>query len=268
MITISELFVYPIKSCCGTSVTAIEVTPKGLANDRNWMVVDQNGVSVTQREQPRLALVKPDLGEHGLAVNAPGMPELTIGFEPSREALEVELFGERLPARATSTEADAWFSRYLGAPHRLVVPDPGHVRKGGVQYPARDHAPTSFTDNYGLLVLSQASLDDLNGRMPSALPVNRFRPNIVVKGIDAYHEDYFATARAGGIELRFIDVCYRCNLTTIDQEKAEFGEEPLITLGGYRNIGAGVRFGNYAAVAAGFGKSLSVGQPLDVSMTF
>jgi uncharacterized protein YcbX len=98
--------------------------------------------------------------------------------------------------------------------------------------------------------------------------MNRFRPNIVVEGVDAYGEDYFASASAGDVTLRFVDVCYRCNMTTIDQEKAEFGQEPLQTLGRYRNSKVGVRFGSYAAVAGGVGKRLTAGSPLEIALNF
>jgi uncharacterized protein len=269
MIKIKDLFVYPIKSCKGIGVAEIELSPTGFVGDRNWMVVDEAGVFVSQREHPKLALVEPRLTDDGLVLNAPGMTELSVS--PSAQGMqgcEVELFGEKLPSYCAGDEPAKWFGEYLGGSFRLVARDPGFLRKGGVQYPSRDEAPTSFVDNYGILVISEASRSDLNNRLVSGVPMNRFRPNIVVEGVDAYGEDYFASASAGDVTLRFVDVCYRCNMTTIDQEKAEFGQEPLQTLGRYRSSKAGVRFGNYAAVAGGIGKRLTAGSALQIALNF
>jgi uncharacterized protein len=269
MIRIKDLYVYPVKSCKGVRVEEIELSPTGFLGDRHWMVIDENGVFVSQREQPKLALVEPTLMDDKLTLNAPGMPELVISREMNGgERTEVELFGEKISSLSTGREASLWFSEYLGGDYRVVACDPEFLRKGGVQYPSRDEAPTSFVDNYGILVISEASREDLNKRLVSGVPMNRFRPNIVVEGVDPYGEDYFASASTMDVTLRFIDICYRCNLTTVDQEKAEFGQEPLLTLGRYRNSKVGVRFGNYAAVAGGIGKTLRAGSPLDIALNF
>jgi uncharacterized protein len=269
MIRIKDLYVYPVKSCKGVRVDETTLSPTGFLGDRNWMVVNKHGVFVSQREQPRLALVEPKLADDRLILNASGMPELVMSREAKDgERTEVELFGEKIPALAAGHAASSWFSRYLGGDYRVVTCDPEFLRKGGVQYPSRDEAPTSFVDNYGILVISEASHEDLNRRLVSGVPMNRFRPNIVVEGVDPYGEDYFASASTTDVTLRFIDICYRCNLTTVDQEKAEFGQEPLQTLGRYRNSKVGVRFGNYAAVAGGVGKTLRAGSPLEIALNF
>lgn len=268
MTTIADLITYPVKSCRGIHHDAIEVTRTGLANDRRWMIIDDAGVAVTQREQSRLALVVPTLEEEILSLDAPGMSRFSMPAGTIEQAETVELFGEHISSLSVSLAANEWFSDYLGASVRLVTCDPSFNRRGGVQYPSRDEAPTSFTDNYGILVISEASHNDLNSRMDVSLPMNRFRPNIVVKGVEAYDEDYFQSARTGDVELRFIDLCYRCNLTTIDQEKAVFGQEPLVTLGAYRNEKAGVKFGSYAAVSGGFGLLLKTGSTMEVELSF
>jgi uncharacterized protein YcbX len=269
MIKIKDLYVYPVKSCKGVRVEEIELSPTGFVGDRNWMIIDERGVFVSQREQPKLALVEPKPFKDKLVLNAPGMPELVIPREiSSGDQTEVELFGEKISSLSAGDEASAWFGKYLDGNYRLVACDPHFFRKGGVQYPSRDEAPTTFVDNYGILVISEASREDLNKRLASEVPMNRFRPNIVVEGVDPYGEDYFASASTSDVTLRFIDICYRCNLTTIDQEKAEFGQEPLLTLGRYRNSKVGVRFGNYAAVAGGIGKTLRAGSPLEIALNF
>ena len=173
-------------------------------------------------------------------------------------------------ALSTDAEADAWFSEYLGAPFQLAKCDPRVLRKGGVQYPERDEAPTSFVDNYGILVISQASHTALNQKLSEAVPMNRFRPNIVVSGIDEHEEDYFTQARCGEIALRFVNPCYRCSMTSIDQKSGTPGLDVLPVLSTYRYDDAvkGVKFGAYAAISNGIGARLHVNSDLDVDWNF
>lgn len=268
MLTIEKLYVYPVKSCGGVAVDTIELCATGFRLDRSWMVTEANGQFVTQREQPRLALVSPAISGDTVTLSAPGMTELSLRVGETETPMEVVVFGETLSSLTVGEHADKWISTYLGGDFRIVANDPSFYRKGGVQYPDRDEAPTSFVDNYGLLVISRASLNDLNGRMAELLPVNRFRPNIVLAGPDAYDEDYFAAVSGDDFELRFIDLCYRCNLTTIDQATAELGHEPLSTLSAYRKVEQGVKFGSYAAVKSGIGRSIRVGQKLRSELNF
>jgi uncharacterized protein YcbX len=269
MPTISDLFVYPVKSCAGVRMKEVSIVPTGFAFDRNWMVVDADGNFVTQREQPTLALVKPALNG-GVMLTAPDMEPLHVAPNGGGEPVAITLFGETCAAVATTPEADAWFSKYLGGAFRLVKCDPAVLRKGGVQYPQRDDAPTSFVDNYGVLVISQASHASLNQKLPQAVPMNRFRPNIVVAGIDEHEEDYFTNARSGDVALRFINPCYRCSLTSIDQQSATPGLDVLPTLSTYRYDEAvkGVKFGTYAAISGGVGSALRVDSDLDVDWSF
>src|SRR5271169_4066239 len=251
MPTISDLFVYPIKSCAGVRMKEVSIVPTGFEFDRNWMVIDADGNFVTQREYPTLALVRPQLNGGG-------------------EPVTITLFGEKHGAVSTTADADAWFSTYLGGSFRLVKWDPSKLRKGGVQYPERDTAPTSFVDNYGVLVISQASHAALNQKLPQAVPMNRFRPNIVVTGIDEHEEDYFTHARCGEIALRFVNPCFRCSLTSIDQQSATPGLDVLPTLSTYRydEAAKGVKFGAYAAISGGIGARLHVDSNLDVDWSF
>jgi uncharacterized protein len=269
MPTISDLFVYPVKSCAGVRMKEVSIVPTGFAFDRNWMVVDAAGNFVTQREHPTLALVKPQLNG-GITLTAPDMEPLHVPADASGEPVTISLFDEKHGAMATTPEADAWFSKYLGGSFRLVKCDPAKLRKGGVQYPVRDDAPTSFVDNYGVLVISQASHDALNQKLLQAVPMNRFRPNIVVAGVDEHEEDYFTNARCGDVGLRFVNPCYRCSLTSIDQQSATPGLDVLPTLSTYRYDEAvkGVKFGAYAAISAGIGSQLRVDSDLDVDLSF
>jgi hypothetical protein len=266
---ISDLFVYPVKSCAGVRMKAVSIVPTGFAFDRNWMVVDVDGNFVTQREHPMLALVKPQLNG-GVTLSAPDMAPLHVSANGGGEPVTITLFGETHDAMSTTAEADAWFSKYLGSTFRLVKCDPAKPRLGGVQYPQRDDAPTSFVDNYGVLVISQASHAALNQKLPQAVPMNRFRPNIVVAGVDEHEEDYFTNARSGDVALRFVNPCYRCSLTSIDQQSAMPGLDVLPTLSTYRydEVVKGVKFGAYAAISGGVGSQLQVDSDLDVDWSF
>ncbi len=267
--TISDLFVYPIKSCAGVRVKEVAIVPTGFEFDRNWMVVDADGNFVTQREYPTLALVRPELNG-GMTLLAPDMEPLPVAINGGGEPVTITLFGEKHGAMSTTAAADAWFSKYLGGTFRLVKCDPSTFRKGGVQYPERDAAPTSFVDNYGILVISQASHAALNQKLPQAVPMNRFRPNLVVTGIDEHDEDYFTNARCGDVALRFVNPCFRCSLTSIDQQSATPGLDVLPTLSTYRYDEAvkGVKFGAYAAISGGVGSALHVDSDLDVDWSF
>jgi uncharacterized protein YcbX len=271
-VTIKQLFYYPVKSCAGIEVIDAQVGATGLLHDRQWMVVDANSVFVTQRERPELALVFPRVANGVLSLSAPQAraPDLVLPADQRNERIQVEIFGERYPAMTVSESADRWFSEYLKSPHRLVAFDQDVLRKGGVQYPRRDEAPTLFPDNFGLLVVSDASLADLNRRMRQVLPVNRFRPNVVLSGLNAYEEDFLVGIKSGGSELRFVDLCFRCNLTTIDQSTTQMGEEPLKTLLSYRvdPKNSGVKFGAYFAVENGTSGRLRVGDEAEITWSF
>lgn len=267
---IADLFVYPVKSCSAIRLEEALLTPTGFQYDRNWMVVDERGAFVTQREHSRLALVKPSIRGERLTLEAPGMPQLDLPLETSGKDVEVTIFGESYPAHPTSKEANAWFSAYLSGVFQLVRHKPEATRLGGVQYPERDASPTRFVDNYGVLVISEASHRALNERLPSPIPLDRFRPNIVVSGVDEYDEDHFKTARRGDVALRFVNPCFRCNMTSIDQQTGLPSLDPLPTLATYRydETSKGVKFGAYAAVGSGIGQSLRRGDEFEIEWSF
>ncbi|HLS47217.1 MAG TPA: MOSC N-terminal beta barrel domain-containing protein [Gemmatimonadales bacterium] len=239
--TVSRLFVYPVKSFGGIALDASDVDAFGLRFDRRWMVLDRHGAFQTQRWRPRMALVRTALMPDGrVSLSAPDMPPLLVpqGGGPVREAV---VWKDSCRAESCGVEADAWLSAFLGEPcHFVFMPDDS-VRpiREGIGAPGR----VSFADAYPFLLLSEASLDDLNARLPVPLPVNRFRPNIVVSGIDAYAEDDWPALEAGSVRFAVAKRCVRCVLTTIDQETAEGGTEPLRTLATYRRVPDGVVFG-------------------------
>lgn len=268
---VSALHVYPVKALRGTSTGNAVVEPWGLAGDRRWMLVDAGTLkAVTQREQPRLALAAAVRdGESGLRLSAPGQAPLRVDV-PAPAALEtVRLFGDKLELLPAGESADAWFSAYLGVPVRLVHLDEPAVRRPVDPEYALPGETVSLADGYPLLVTTTASLDALNtliaeGRHAAEgpLPMDRFRPNVVIDGTAPWAEDGWRRVRIGEVVFRVPKPCGRCVVTTTDQGTAARGKEPLHTLGRHRRIGSSLLFGqNLIPERPG---TLNVGDPLSV----
>ena len=206
------------------------------------MVVDADGNFLTQRELPRLALVSPQLGEH-LAITAPGMSSLAVSLDLPGQRTEVTVWADRVQAVDQGPDAAAWLSEFLAMPCRLVrIPDDS-VRRADAEF-AGPSDQVGFADGYSFLLTSHASLDELNRRLPSPLPMNRFRPNIAIDGVEPFEEDGWKRIRIDGIEFGVVKPCARCVTTTVDQTTAERSKEPLRTLATFRNVpGRGVMFG-------------------------
>jgi uncharacterized protein YcbX len=247
--TIKSLHAYPVKGLKGIDLERSRCTERGLEHDRRWMVVDRDGEFLTQRSHPRMATVWTDLDSEALALSAPDMPEMRVPIDPGVAPLErVRVWSSTVKAVAASREADRWLSEYLGADVRLVYMPPESKRFSNPHYAGADRQ-VGFADGYAFLVISQASLDDLNRRLAArghaALPMNRFRPNIVVGGSAPYAEDDWKDIRVGDAVLRGVKPCGRCEVTTTDQSTGEVrGPEPLATLATYRESREfGVMFG-------------------------
>lgn len=268
--SIAALYVYPIKSCRGIALETSSVGERGLAFDREWMVVDGDGRFVTQREVPRLALVEPTLNAATLELRAPGSVPLAVPLESKGAIRPVTVWRDSVPAVDQGDEAAAWLSSALQLPLRLVRFDLAVRRYCNEAYAGDSGAHTSFADAYPLLILSEASLADLNSRLEEPLPMNRFRPNVVLSGIDAYDEDHIDEIRVGGLAFKLVKHCTRCQITTTDQITAVVGAEPLSTLGRYRmNAGlGGVTFGMNAIVTAGAGLAIHRGDRASCAFKF
>jgi uncharacterized protein YcbX len=243
---LSDLYLYPIKSTAPLPVRDAVVEPRGLADDRRWMVVNPAGRAVTGRELGRLTLVRARPVPQGLMLEAPGMPALTVATPPAGgESLTARVWDSDVPARAADAEADAWLSDFLMEPLRLVHMDDTTARL--IDEPqARADDIVSFADAYPLLLVTQASLDGLNARLPQPVPVLRFRPNLVVSGAPAPHaEDAWRRVRVGEVEFDVVKPCSRCVFTTVDPQRGERDPagEPLRTLSRYRRTEQGVLFG-------------------------
>lgn len=244
MLTISALYIYPIKSLGGISLTSAAVTDRGLKYDRRWMLVDEQHRFLTQREHPCMALLKVSINDgEGLEVSHPEKGIVQIPFEQPRAAgQEVVIWHDTCPAVFVSPELDRWFSEAIGISCRLVhMPESTH-RQVDLTYAPEGHI-TSFADAYPFLLIGQASLDDLNSRLTEQLPMNRFRPNIVFTGGRPYEEDLIRHFNVAGIDFYGVKPCARCVLTTVDQQTAKKGKEPLKTLATYRSQNNKILFG-------------------------
>jgi len=245
MLTISGLFIYPIKSLGGIALEKSFLTDRGFQYDRRWMLVNPSGKFYTQRDNPEMALLKVELKAAGLEVYHSADPddriEIPFQFTPSG-VLPVIVWEDTCEAQLVSDSIDAWFTRVLNMPCRLVfMPDQTH-RPVDPDYATRQEI-TSFSDGYPVLVIGQASLDDLNAKLNVPVPMNRFRPNIVFEGGRPYQEDGMTAFQVNGINFSGVKLCGRCMVTTIDQDTAETGKDPLKTLATYRLINNKVMFG-------------------------
>ena len=237
------LYHYPIKSCRGTSLDEAVVGVRGIVADRHWMVIDERGHFLTQRELPRMALIAPRVSGGAMEVAAPGMHALTIRLGTDGPRSEVTVWNDRCAAVDEGDAAAAWFTRFLGVTARLVRMPDDEVRRVDQTY-ASPEDQVGFADGFSFLLTSRASLDELNRRLPTPLPMNRFRPNVVVDGVVPFEEDGWKRIRIDGITFDVAKPCARCAITTTDQNTAERSKEPLRTLATFRNVrGKGVMFG-------------------------
>lgn len=262
MITLTAMHVFPVKSCAPQSPSEVDVERRGLAGDRRWMVVDADGRFLTARKWPRMTLVRATPGDDVLQVDAPGMPSIEV--RPHAQARrDVVVWGSALSARAAEAAADAWISAFLGCPAAFVYMDDEATRAVDPAY-ARSGDEVSFADGFPLLLIAQASLDGLNERLDTAVPMLRFRPNLVVAGALAHAEDAWRRIRIGAVEFDVVKPCTRCVLTTVDFVRGEFDPrgEPLRTLLTYRRGASGVTFGQNL-IPRGTG-TLRIGDQVDV----
>lgn len=259
-----SLHVYPVKSMAGVSLEEARVELRGIEHDRRFMVVDGAGRFLTQRELPRLALIRVGIDRAAqiltMSTSGDAGPPLTVPLVPTAgPRVEVQVWSDRCVAIDCGPEARAWLGSRLALDCSLVyMPDDSRRAVD----PARS-APgdiVSFADGFPLLAISRASLADLNTRLPAPLPMDRFRPNLVLDGFSAYEEDALDTFTIGAIPFRSGGPCGRCVIVNTDQQTAERGKEPLITLATYRNIGGKLLFGlNVLTDAEGV---IRVGDPL------
>jgi uncharacterized protein YcbX len=244
MISISSLIYYPIKACRGFEVESANIERMGLQNDRRMMVVTLEGGHLTQREYPRLALVTPTLNDGVVTLSAPNYDSIQFATQTSGASYPVSIWkSQGVQAIDQGDNAAQWFSDWLGTPVRLVHIADGYKRLVSEEYAVNADDHTGFADGYPILITSEEGLQDLNTRLEKPVPMNRFRPNIVLSGGPAYVEDTWNRIRVGDVELAVVKPNARCVVTTIDKDTLEKSKEPLRTLEKYRRHKLGAIFG-------------------------
>lgn len=268
MVRVSALFSYPVKGCAGVELTRTAVFDAGIEHDRTFMVVDSEDKFRSQRNEPTMAVVRPTVLDGGsrLALSAPGVEDLVIEVEPEAPRRQVTVQRWQVIAADQGDEVAEWFSTVLGKPSRLVTVAPEHERVT----PGELEGTTAFADAHALLIASEASLDELNSRIlergAEPVPMDRFRPNIVLSGWPEPHtEDRVRRISIGDAEFGYAMVCIRCTVPMVDQATGrKAGPEPIRTLADYRrDPSGGVTFGMKAAVVRP--GTIAVGDEVDVS---
>lgn len=264
--TLTDIYLYPIKSLGGIRVTEASVEPRGLQYDRRWMLVDSKGNFLSQRQHAQLALLQVEITGTGLRVThkTENYEPLLVPFEANDEkSLLVTIWQDVCFAFEVTPEANRWFSEVLGIPCKLVYMPDHAMRPVDPDY-ARPRDIVSFADAYPFLIIGQESLGDLNRKLNQPIGMDRFRPNLVFSGGSAFDEDTWTEFSIGETTFYPVKPCYRCVVTTIDQETGAKSAEPLQTLATYRSENNKVKFGQNL-VHTGVGNTLTVGQPLVVA---
>ena len=246
---LSRIFIYPIKSARGIEVAETELGTSGPVNDRRWMLVDEEGVFLSQRKAPRMALIEPRFEGTDLVVTAPGMSPLVLPATSNGdgELVPVRIWKDHLTLPHPNPVCSEWFSAFLGRSCRLVSLPVTVVRK--VEPPFDGPAwRVSLADGYPLLVVTEASLMMLNEQLRSPVGIERFRPNLVIFGTAAHDEDEWRRIQVGPVELAIVKACARCSIVLVDPSTGEVGVEPLRTLARYSSVPRGVMFGQNALV--------------------
>ena len=274
---ISALFVYPIKSCAGVSVPEVVMFDTGLEFDRAWMVVDDKGEFLTQRELPRMALIQPRLKRYEMVLRAPGMLALHIKLDEVEAPVRVRVWDDDVAAYDMGAIAAQWFSDFLGTPARLVRFDPEHKRVSNRQWTGDIQALNQFSDGFPLLVVSEASLAQLNSKLVAegrpAVGMSRFRPNIVLASVSGHGEaiphdedrldELCISTGQGKMALKLVKPCPRCPIPNIDPETALSSPHVGDMLQSYRadpRVNGAITFGMNAVVLDGFEQTLAAGQ--------
>jgi len=256
---LEALYLHPVKSARGVRVSAAEVEPRGLRYDRRWMIVNADGRFLSQRQDPRLGRIVPQLEDDRLRLTRDGAADLELPLgDPGAARRSVTVWNDRVEAADLGDEASVWLDDLLGAGHRLVrLPEDKH-RPVDPAY-GRPGDQVSFADGYPFLLTNVASLNELNRRAGRTFEIERFRPNLVISGAEAFAEDGWDAVTVGAVRFRVAKSCLRCSITTLDPTSGARSREPLRTLATFRRQRGGVAFGQHL-IADGTGR-LQVGEP-------
>jgi len=261
MAVVQELFIYPVKSGRGIAQRTARLVGTGLEWDRQWMAVDALGTFISQRTHPKLAHVVPAIAGDSLTLNARDLKPLRLPLASTGESVSVKVWNDHCTGIDQGDEAAEWISAAVGDVLRLVRQAPCVDRLASPQYAGPDPTPVSFADGYPILVCNLASLAELNIRMPAPIPMERFRPNIVLAGLAPFEEDRIEALQIGAATLRLVKPCTRCIITSTDQRTGERSTNPLPVLRKFRfdRELLGVTFGENAVISAGQGLALKLG---------
>lgn len=282
--TIARLFVYPVKSCAGVEVREALLTETGLEFDRAWMVVDEQGGFVTQRELPRMALIRPQMKHSEMVLRAPGMLALHVAYDRVEAPVQATVWKDTVAAYDMGDVAAQWFSDFLSEPGRprrlrLVRFDPEQRRLSSLKWTGGIESGVQFADGYALLAASEAAVDDLNTRLGAAghapVGIERFRPNIVLGGVEAHDEDRLDMLHVAGdegiVRLQPVKPCTRCPIPDIDPATAVSSPEVGDALRSYRadaRVDGAITFGMNLIVREGVDRVLRVGQAVGGNLRF
>ncbi|MES1163702.1 MAG: MOSC N-terminal beta barrel domain-containing protein [Rhizobacter sp.] len=278
-VSVASLHVYPIKSCGGIALTEALLIETGIEFDRAWMVVDPTGRFVSQRELPRMALIQPVLKISEMVLRAPGMLALHVALDRVETPVRATVWDDEVAAYDMGDLCAQWFSDFLGRPLRLVRFDPEHKRLSDRRWTGSLDAENAFADGFPILVTSVAGLTELNRRLRAQgladVTMARFRPNLVLDGLDAHGEDAldeigFATDD-GPIRIRLVKPCARCPIPDVDPVTAEPGHAVGDTLAGYRadaRLDGKITFGMNAVIVEGIERALRVGMSGSATFKF
>jgi uncharacterized protein YcbX len=259
--TITQLNIYPLKSGRGIARDRARLGVTGFEWDRHWMAASPDGVFMSQRTQPRLALIVPELGEDSLTLHAPNLSPLRVPLEPEGTGQPARVWKDSISALDLGDSAAKWLTEAVGLAARLLRISPALDRRARAEFAGPTPAPLSFADGFPILVCNAASLAHLNTRMPEPIGMERFRPNIVLEGLEPFEEDRIAELRFDNVTLRLVKPCTRCVITATDQLTGEPATNPLPVLRAFRFDKAllGVTFGENAVISRGGGQLLARG---------
>jgi uncharacterized protein YcbX len=276
-VTLAALHLYPVKSCAGITLDTHELDTTGLDLDRAWMMVDEHGEFLSQRELPRMALIRPTLRHSDLVLRAPGMLALHLALDVVEQPVRVRVWNDEVAAFDMGALAAQWCSDFLGRTARLVRFDPDAQRLADSHWTGSLAAPVQFSDGFPLLVASTASLAELNRRLnvhkQAQVTMQRFRPNLVLDGLDAHGEDFIdeLSFDDGAIRLRLVKPCSRCSIPDVDPDSAATGHAVGDALAAYRadaRVGGALTFGMNTVIVEGAGRRLRTGMTGQARLKF
>lgn len=262
---LTDIYIYPVKSLAGIRVSSWPVNEKGLLHDRKWMLIDNNNHFLSQRHIPKMVLIKTELSKTQLILSTESSGSISLDLLP-KDGSEIisSIWSDQCLSKTISKQADQWLSDFLGIECKLVYQPDDVVRRVDPQY-ASANDKVNFSDGFPFLITSEASLDSLNQAMGLKLPMQRFRPNLVISQCESYAEDSWREISINNIDFRLPKPCSRCSVPTIDTETAETNKEPLTTLNRLRKWNKQVFFGQNALHnSSGL---LSINSPVQINLT-